>query len=61
MEKWLTLHNRVKLMLQGIGVAVVGQALLVFQGAEDIKTAALLTGAAVCTAVLGYLAPSEGA
>lgn len=59
MEKWLTLHNRVKLMLTGVVAAAVGQGLLVLNGAENFNVAWHLTAAALLTAVLGYLAPKE--
>lgn len=59
MEKWLTLHNRVKVLLTATAVATVGQAILVLNGAENFGVAWHNTALAFAGCVLVYLAPSE--
>lgn len=59
MNKWLTLHARVKTMLVAVAIFASGQGILVIQGAEDLRTAAGLTAVSFLTAFIGYLAPSE--
>lgn len=59
MEKWLTLHARVKTLLTATAVATVGQTILVLNGTENFGLAWHNTAIALAGCVLVYLAPSE--
>lgn len=59
MEKWLVLHNRVKVLLTATAVAAVGQAVLVLNNSENFGVAWHNTALALAACVLAYLAPSE--
>lgn len=55
MLKFLKLHPKVAAQVNLFGLAVVGQTILVLQGAEGLKEAAVATGLALALIVRGYL------
>jgi len=55
MEKWLTIHPKVKAAFVGVALVAIANASAATNGAETWNQAGLLTLGAVFTAALAYL------